>query len=303
MGTSTYFVFLCFGNESYFYECAFALLSLTNIYDGKQLPCEKIWIYTDNAAWFSSFNNCTLPIHFREVKQEELQLWQGGTKFRLRAKIETLKDISLTVKGNILYFDTDVAFTHTIDDMVRHMSKGAAYMHEMEGIVKSRSTPTFRKLDNMLRKRGLSAKDGTPLYDMPMWNSGVTGYNNIFLPSLPDEIIQFMDDIYPNDHSIRVIGQFSVTVKLLDHGSIYSALPYVLHYWNLRETKSIFASFFRHFEGTEWVALAKYSAMIQLFEVMMEKTRFENSRNLLQALLNKKWEPGPMDWDELKKQL
>jgi hypothetical protein len=150
----------------------------------------------------------------------------------------------------------------------------------------------------MFRKRGLTAKDGTPLYDMPMWNSGVTGYNNIFLPGLPDEIMQFKDDIYPRDHSIRIIGQFSVTVKLLEHGKIYAALPYVLHYWNLRETRSIFAAFFRHFEGADWNTLAKYSGLIQLFELMMEKVRFLNNRNFFEKLIDKQWDPPAVNWKE-----
>ena len=298
METPTNFVFLCFGDESYFYECAFALLSLTNLYDGKQLPCDKIWIYTDNPGWFSRFNNCTLPLHYREVKPDELEQWQGGTKFRLRAKIETLKDISLRFRGNLLYFDTDIVFTHPIDDVVQHLSKGAAYMHECEGIISSGSNSTFRKMEKMFRKRGLTAKDGTPLYDMPMWNSGVTGYNNIFLPGLPDEIMQLKDDIYPRDHSIRIIGQFSVTVKLLEHGKINAALPYVLHYWNLRETKSIFAAFFRHFEGADWNTLAKYSGLIQLFELMMEKVRFLNNRNFFEKLIDKQWDPPAVNWKE-----
>jgi hypothetical protein len=175
-------------------------------------------------------------------------------------------------------------------------------MHSLDGIVSTRATPMLSKLDSHLRATNAVSSDGKPLCNFAMWNSGVIGYNTCW-NNFAGEVLQLMDAIYPRNHSIRVIEQFAVSVKLQEQGNIMAAAPYVLHYWNLREARAVLARFFAHFSGRQWDELAQLSGLIRMFELMMEKVRYGNHQSIAARLLNKPWIPPAMDWDELEKQL
>src|ERR1022692_2665780 len=119
-----YIVFQCYGNEGVFHECTYALLSLSRLYAQGELTNTEIWIYTDNPGWFRSFEGCWLPLHYREIDKATIQQWRGKIDFVHRVKIELLKDFIKDKKGNILYTDTDVVFTHRIDKMLEDIGAG-----------------------------------------------------------------------------------------------------------------------------------------------------------------------------------
>jgi lipopolysaccharide biosynthesis glycosyltransferase len=301
MKQPSYLVFLCFGEEGFFYECAFALLSLSRLYKPGELPCDEIWVYTDNPGWFSRFKDCPLPFHFREITAQEIKQWQQPINYIYRVKIEVLRDFTSNKTGNVIYFDTDIVFTHPIDKMVNDIGGGKVYMHSTDGIVSSKATPMLRKLDNHLRKGNFKNINGQPMYELTMWNSGVIGFNTKS-GNHTSRALQLLDTVYPSNHSIRVVEQFAFSVAFHEQGNILSALPYTLHYWNLKEARVILASFFSYFKDSSWQELVKYSGTIHMFELMMEKVRFNNKRDFLEKLVDKKWKPGAVNWDEVKKQ-
>ena len=66
---ANHIVFQCYGNESIFHECTYALLSLSRIYAAGVPENTQVWIYTDNPGWFSSFKGCAIPLHFRSIDE------------------------------------------------------------------------------------------------------------------------------------------------------------------------------------------------------------------------------------------
>lgn len=294
---TNYIVFQCYGNEAIFHECAYALLSLSRLYDGKSPGNTQVWIYTDNAAWFSTFKDIGLQLHFSNLNTDIITKWRGTIDFVHRVKIEVLKDFTNDKQGNVLYADTDVVFTRPIDEMMQGISNGKLYMHVMEGVVSSRCNPIFTKLDAYLREYTPMQVNGKPLWDLCMWNAGVLGFHTRYRYLL-DEVLTFTDSEYPRFPK-HIVEQFAFSVFFRQAGDIKTAAPYILHYWNLKEARTALASFFNYFSGNSWNELCRYSQLMQMPVLMQEKVNFFQNRDITDKLLKKLWQPADIDWKEM----
>ncbi len=295
-----YIVLQCYGNESIFHECAYALLSLSRLYTPGELENTEIWIYTDNPGWFGSFKDCWLPLHFRTVDDNTIKQWKGDINFVHRVKIEVLKDLVKNKTGNILYLDCDIVITHSIEQIFKNINAGQLYMHVREGLISDRGNIVFEKLhDHYKGKPSLKIKD-KPVHEFAMWNAGVLGFNTSY-SNLLDEVLAFTDTEYPAFPK-HVIEQFAFSIYFQQAGLVKAAAPYIFHYWNLKEARTVLASFFTHFKSSSWDELTRYSALVQIHALMQDKVNFYRNRGVLGGMLSKKWLPEKQDWDELLKQ-
>jgi len=302
MGQETnYIVYLCYGNEGTLHECAFSLLSLSRLYSSSELSGTEIWIYTDNPGFFQSFKDGTLPLHYRAIDKQIIQQWRGSIDFTHRVKIELLKDLLKDKTGNILYLDSDTVFTHRADKVMQDIQAKKLYMHVMEGIVSDCRNPVMTKLNNYLQKNDSLKINEKPLYDLAMWNAGVLGFHTAYTHLL-DKVLSFTDTEYTRFRK-HVVEQFAFSVFMQEAGPVKTAAPYILHYWNLKEARTVLASFFSHFKNASWDELTRYSLLIQMHVLMQEKVNFLHNRGYLQKLQKKQWQPVIPDWNEAVKQL
>ena len=297
---TNHIVFLCYGNERVVQECTYALLSLSRLYTPAELRSMEIWIYTDNPGWFRSFNDCPLQLRYREVDMATIKQWRGSIDFVHRVKIEVLKDLTKETSGNILYVDTDVVFTHRIDQVFKNINAGQLYMHVQEGVVSNAGNEILRKLNNYL-KAGGKKLDGRHLHEMAMWNAGVLGFNTKH-KQLLDEVLAFTDSEYPKFPK-HIIEQFAFSVYFQQNGMVKAAAPYIFHYWKLKEAGLALASFFNYFKDQSWESLTRYSALVQMHTLMQEKVDFLHNRSLGRHLLKKQWLPAKHDWAALVQQM
>ncbi|MCD6012095.1 MAG: hypothetical protein K0Q79_1957 [Flavipsychrobacter sp.] len=300
MGQSDYIVFLCYGYERVFHECAYALLSLSRIHKIEELKNTEIWIYTDKPEWFKEFKDCPLPLNYRQVDEATIKNLRGTIDFVHRVKIEVLKDITCTKEGNILYVDTDVVFANRIEKIFEDIAAGKLYMHIRESKVSDKANPILCKLSNYIEGAQLKL-NGKPLNEMDMWNAGVLGFNTRHKQIL-EEVLTFTDREYPKFPK-HVVEQFAFSVYFQDKDDIKAASPYLFHYWNLKEAGSVLSSFFHHFKNKSWQELVHYSALIQMENLMQEKLVFYSNRRISGIIAGKKWEPHSYNWQELMKQL
>ncbi len=297
---TNYIVFQCYGNERIFHECAYALLSLSRIYTAGVPDNTEVWIYTDNPGWFRSFKECSIPLHFTEVDEKTINLWKGEINFVHRVKVEMLKDFTKDKEGNILYLDSDIVFTHPIDQLLKNINDGQLYMHVREGLISDRGNKVFAKLDHHYKGSPLNIKE-RPVHEFAMWNAGVLGFNTKYRHLL-DEVLTFTDNEYPKFPK-HIIEQFAFSIYFQQAGLVKAAAPYIYHYWNLKEARKVLASFFDNFKDKNWEELTRYSALVQIHTLMQEKANFYRNRGLLGSVMSKKWLPGKVDWTELVKQL
>jgi hypothetical protein len=298
---TNYIVFQCYGNESIFHECGYALLSLSRLYAPGELKDTEIWIYTDKPEWFKSFKDCWLPLNFRTVDDNTIKLWKGDINFVHRVKIEVLKDLLKDKAGNILYLDCDIVITHPIDQMLKNINSGRLYMHMKEGLISDRGNKIFEKLHDHYKNKPTTKVNDKPVHEFAMWNAGVLGFNTKYAHLL-DEVLTFTDTQYPTFPK-HVIEQFAFAIYFQKAGPVKAAAPYIFHYWNLKEARTVLASFFAHFKDGTWEELTRYSSLIQIHALMQDKVNFYRNRGILGSLQGKKWQPGNTDWEELVKQL
>lgn len=298
---TNYIVFLCYGNERVFHECAFALLSLPRIYNQGLPDNIQVWIYTDKPEWFRSFKGCPLPLNYKETSLDEIKQWRGTIDFVHRVKIEMLKDFTANKNGNVLYCDTDVVFTYPPDEVFIAIEAGKRYMHIMEGKISDEGNTIFKKLNAHLKADATLKLNGKPMYELPMWNAGVLGFNTKD-KGLLNSVLAFTDREYPK-FSKHVVEQFAFSVYFSQRDNIKTAAPYVVHYWNLKEAGAVLASFFDYFKDKSWDELVTYSAFVQIPALMQEKINYYQGRSVLDKIRKKQWALNVPDWAELIKQL
>ena len=301
MHQPAYIVYQCYGNEGIFYECAYALMSLSRLYSAAELSNVQIWIYTDKPAWFAQFRDCPLPLHFRALDQATIRQWRGAIDFVHRVKIELLKDLCSKVSGNILYTDTDTVFTHKIDNILAGIAEGRLYMHVAEGVVSGQGNPVLKKLNGFLHSGTAPQDPQRPLYDREMWNAGVLGFSTAQKEIL-DEVLQFTDSVYPGFPK-HIVEQFAFSVKFQQRGPVKAAAPCLLHYWNLKEARAPLGDMLAHFKNAPWATLVRCSTLLQMHVLMQEKVNFYRNRSVMDKLLKKHWQPATYNWDALMQQL
>ena len=301
MHQPNYIILQCYGYEAVFLECAYALMSLSRLYKPEDFTNTEICIYTDKPEWFDRFADCPLPLHFRKMDAALIKQWRGEIDFVHRIKIELLLDFTKNRTGNILYADTDMVFLQKLDDVWNGIAPGELYMHMQEGKISEKGNPLFRKLDTFLRSSKALKAEGTPLCDLYMWNAGILGFHTSHRELL-QKALEYTDSEHPKFPK-HIIEQFAFSIQFSSKGNIKSALPYALHYWNMKELRQIIASFLQYFDGKPWADLVRYSSLIQPYILVTEKNMFMQNRSVTEKLLNKKWVPLIPDWELLEKQI
>jgi hypothetical protein len=295
-------VFQCYGKDVVFHECALALLSLCRVHDQDALKNIQVHIYTDRPEWFDRLRIDGLALHLITMDSATIQSWRGKIDFVHRVKVAMLMDFSQQHEGNILYCDDDVIFTRTLAPVFKQMDAGNLFMHVMEGRISNGANPMLIKLDRFLKKSHLSSSPPlSTLRHVDMWNAGVLGFTTRQSEIL-GHVLSFTDHVYPHFPK-HIVEQFAFSVFFQQSGSVKTASPYVLHYWNLKEARELIASFFDHFKDYTWQQLVQLSALIQMPVLMQEKANFYQGRSMLGKLQKQNWQPAIPDWHQSMKQL
>lgn len=291
----TYIIFQSYGDETILQECVFALLTLSYWYPDGLPDNVQVWIYTDKPDYFLKFN-CPIPLHFGKMNATLIRQWRGSIDFVHRVKIELLRDFVKDHAGNILYLDTDICFLQPLEPLLQGIDNGQVYMHVMEGIIAQEGNPIFRKLNAFLKNNNSFTINGQHINipaNIAMWNAGVLGFKT--QESQLDKVLAFTDELYPRFPK-HVVEQFAFSVFFQNNSNVYSAAPYILHYWNLKELRVLLTSFFKHYGNENWQELICYSRAIQVPVLMQEKISFLENRGMLKKA---KWQPLIPDWDHI----
>lgn len=304
MQQNSYIVFQAYGNQGILMECAFALLTLSKQEDPNFLAQLDIWIYTDNPSFFTAFNNCPLKLHFRTISPDLLVKWHGKIDFVHRIKIEILKEFTATHQGNILYLDTDTYIYQPLKTIFHNINQGQLYMHIMEGLIHDSNHVMLKKLSKFLAKNqplNLPSNKFEIPKDVAMWNAGVLGFHTDYAYLL-DDILTFTDELYTKFHK-HIVEQFAFSYFFQTTQNLKTAHTHIYHYWNLKEIRSILASFFQYFKTYDWEDLAQVSTLIQLAEPMQQKVNFLQNRTSFEKARKLAWQPEEPKWDLLLKQI
>lgn len=287
-----------YGPEEALRTCLLALLSLSKQHT--PADCPRVVVYTDKPEWFEQWH-CPLPLRFRVMDAGTIKAWRGDIDFVHRVKIEVLRDFAKEYSGAVLYTDTDVLFLQSLSPLLARISAGELFMHVSEGALADDGSPMIAKLRRFLSKTALPADVSPTPPGAMMWNAGVLGFHTDY-KDLLDEVLHFTDRIYPLFPK-HIVEQFAFSLAFTGRGQVHNVFDYIFHYWIIKEHRGIVASFFAYFRGRPWEELVRLSALIQIPELIQQKTSFFINRSVAGKVRQLKWVPPVPDWDEMERQM
>ncbi|MCS7161859.1 MAG: hypothetical protein NZ958_00825 [Bacteroidia bacterium] len=237
---SVRFLFQSYGSDSAIsLQTRYAILSI--LAHAPPEAAYSVALYTDQPALFPEWWE-GLEVH--TLQPGQIRAWQGPHHFVHRLKLVLLLHDASHFPAEVrFYLDGDTYFQRGWGDLVALVGPGAAVLHKMEYFIATQATGQmrrFRRRSRPLRYRGAPI----PL-DIWMWNAGVIGFHSSHVPLL-EEAIQFVDEIYPQLRK-HYIEQYAVSLFFQRHLRLYSAEPWIVHYWGEKPayTRAIEAFFQR----------------------------------------------------------
>lgn len=238
-------LFQAYGNIGNVNECRFSLLKYFACYNNIPPADTAIIIYTDQPHFFVPYADFFNGIRIRQIDNKQIKEWRGPNDFVHRVKIKIMQDCFTTFQGPVLYCDTDTYILHPIAPLFTDIRSGAFYMHCLEGLLGDGKTKWFNNWNAFLSANPIHYNGKTLIYskDLGMWNAGVIGMDSKHAGLLED-VLQLTDAIYEKfPRHIAEQVAFDYCFQLT--GVIKPAEPMVVHYWIIKEFRTILDKLFK----------------------------------------------------------
>ena len=247
-----YILFIAYGNIDNINECRYSLLKYLHTAPSSNT---SIIIYTDKPHLFRAYVSFFSGIILKEVTLAQIKEWRGTDDFVFRIKIKVIQDFFLHYAGNLLYCDTDTYNTKPLQPIFTAIENGHFFMHQYEGILGDQSNAYFKKWDTFLSKNTINYNGKKLQYSkqIQMWNAGVLGLNSAN-SSLLDDVLCLTDAIYKKFPK-HIAEQFAFGYCLQQKGEIRSTANAILHYWDLKEFRTVLAEFFERYKELDITGL------------------------------------------------
>jgi len=270
-----YLLYQAYGDIGHINECRFSLLKYLSVYNLNPPAHTAVTIYTDQPAKFEAFSSFFPLFDMRLVTKAEIDAWRGNHAFVHRVKIEIIKDFFSRYSGNLLYCDTDTYAIQPLEPLFADIQKGIAILHHYEGIIDKNTTPSLHKWDNFLRDKTFeyNGKELKFFNDIKMWNAGVIGINEE-RKHIIEDVLALTDVIYKQFRK-HIAEQFAFSYCLQRNGEVASASDYLVHYWNLKEFRSLLSAFFKKNEEESIPNLIKLTHHLNTMEIQNQKEAFQ----------------------------
>lgn len=214
--------------KSYIAQAILSIASLVRIYKYERADF-KVLIFTDNAIPFEWLRNY-LNLDVRIISHDWIKEAQGQSKFALRTKIVTLRDVLFDSFTNVIFVDTDTIFLRKIAPLFAKLEKGFCFLHKKEwalseGRIKNKSLCPKDLNFQLVSGSQIEIRGSTK-----MWNSGVVGISarnrELLLDSL--DLNDRLYKIYPSWH----VEQLALSIVLQKTEKICACDSIVFHYWH-----------------------------------------------------------------------
>lgn len=248
-----YLVYLAYGGEDYYNE---ALYSLLSYYKHHEPGENRILLYTDSTAFFSS----QLPddIIYTELTAEKIKEWKGSINFVHRVKIKVLQDAASRFEGNFLYLDTDTCFTRNCNKLFDKISAGELVFDRCEGSLIDNPGGIARKMRKLLKTGNsftIPSETEPVVIDETFtpWNAGIIGFNSGSAEVLHK--VEELTDVLYTKKQLFVMEQIAFSYFFQKIRTPVAAESYIHHYWYFKEFRSILQDFFGYHKNKLFLQL------------------------------------------------
>jgi hypothetical protein len=213
-------LYLAFGNQSFFDEALFSILSLKNVAPDASW---RIVVYTDKPDCFAR----TPGVETVLIPMEKVRQWIASFGYFYRVKIQALRDCMDRYGGTVTMLDGDTLFTANPALTLAKIAPDVALMNQPDP--GRRCIPACRRLIDASQ----DLWDELAIPDAPRnwrtWNSGVIGLHTAHRPLL-DQILYLNDALYVRS-GIRTVEQIAASVILQNHVRLEAMDKEMEHYF------------------------------------------------------------------------
>jgi|SRR6185437_5713739 len=292
-----YLLYQAYGNKAIINEAIYSLLSYYYIVKDELSSEVKVVVYTDDIPAFDHFFSGK-DFVYRPLTKELVKEWRGSIDFVHRVKIKIIQDFfSDYPDANVLYVDSDTVFKTSPASLYKLIADGRLVMHTMEGVIKNRSNPIFKKLYKYIFSNDItlpgSTKTKVPV-DTQMWNAGVIGIKDK-QKNILEKVLDFTDGLYPHFPK-HIVEQFAFSYYFQNETAIVPAESYIFHYWNFKEFRAVLAGFFEHYGEDDLQLILKKIFYIDPGKLIIPKLNYESQNGpvkFIRKILGKKWKMDP----------
>ncbi|XZF13826.1 hypothetical protein ACTHGU_18750 [Chitinophagaceae bacterium MMS25-I14] len=236
-----------FGREN---EYRRAVLTILSFYAHISIPAAEtnVLLFTDNPDWFEPYFS-GLTVTYVQLTPEKIKQMRGRIDFLHRMKIALIEETFQTVKGNILYADSDTFFISDPVPVMGTLTSGKSFMHVWEYKFEYLNTiplpggATFQAFVKLIENNSFKLADGSSIKidsGYSSWNAGVMLFHESHKAFLPD-VYALTDQFYPPT-SNHASEQYAFSVILQTRTDLQPCDDIVYHYW-YRVKKQIIDTF------------------------------------------------------------
>ena len=283
-----YLLYQAYGSPAILHEALLSILSYL-----RQPAGATVLVYTDNPAHFRAVLGEVAAVAYVPIGPAQWQEWRGEIDFVHRVKIKVLQHAAAHYAGNLLYADTDTIWVRSPAEIFAALGRGEHFMHVAEGRLGD-GNPLNRKINRALRPAPGQAPLAGGVAIGPttrMYNAGVLGLRSADAPRLAT-VLALTEQLYRR-YPKHVMEQLAFSVVWAQAGPVREAAPWVYHYWNLKEIRSVLAVLFAlppTRRLSEWQARA---ARLNVPALAEDKARFRalpGWRRALRRWLGRGWQ-------------
>jgi hypothetical protein len=265
---SNYLIYQAYGSPDILNEALLSILSYL-----RQPADATVLVYTDNPAHFQAVLDDAAGVTFVFIEPNQWRTWRGEIDFVHRVKIKVLQHAAMHYPGQLLYVDTDTIFTQSPAAIFTALAQGERFTHVSEGRLGD-GNPLNRKINRALQQAspGIALIGGPIGPETRMYNAGVLGLRSLDAPLLADvlALTEQLYRLYPK----HVMEQLAFSVVWARSGPVREAVPWVYHYWNLKEIRPVLARLFAPLPGTTLADWQARAASLDVPALAEAKARF-----------------------------
>ncbi|MGI4862322.1 MAG: hypothetical protein ACRYFZ_00250 [Janthinobacterium lividum] len=283
--STNYLLYLAHGSPEFKNEALGSILSYLRLKKQTGTARATILVYTDSAEYFQQVLGEVPSVQYVEMPAAQLRAWRGDINFGHRVKVVLMRHAVEQYGGNVLFLDSDTYFVKDDIPLFNAMQQGQRFLHVQESVLSQSRVPLHQTLYSFLSAHPTpewAALSPTTI----MYNSGAIGVSARDSAIL-DNALQLTDVLYRKCPS-HVVEQFAFSFCLQQAGLVTEAIPYVLHYWHMKDARPVLNAFFAKVAGQPLEEILREFEKVPLLAAAQTKFAWEArprwQRRLMRAL-------------------
>ena len=241
---NNYLVYSVFGNENFYNEALYSILSYLKFHKADE---NQIIIYSDSTDFFKK--KLSQSIIYIELSNDEITNWKGKHNFVHRVKVKVIQDVVSKYNGNFLYLDSDTYFTKNCSEIFNNINSNAIYFDKSEGKLIDNKGGIARKMKAFLKNESefkIPSLNETIKIDsyFTVWNAGVIGFNSSYSNQL--KMVEELVDVLYSKNQLFVMEQISFNYFFQRKTKPLESKNHIHHYWYFKEFRDVLSHFFEH---------------------------------------------------------